>query len=83
VTTVINYVSAQHSRTLERSHGRSSSSLCGRSPPRWAGRRSRSERCRQEVIIERIIERAVSAWNFLVLSKTNYYDWVAIMHVML
>jgi hypothetical protein len=27
-----------------------------------------------EVIIERIIERAVSAWNFLVLSKTNYYD---------
>jgi uncharacterized membrane protein YgcG len=80
---VIDYVSVHHSRTLERSHGRSSSSLCGRSPPRWAGRRSRSERCRQEVIIERIIERAVSAWNFLILSKTNYYDWVAIMHVML
>jgi hypothetical protein len=36
-----------------------------------------------QVIIELVIERAASIGNFSVLMKTNYYDWAALMHVML
>jgi hypothetical protein len=77
---------AVHSRTPEsrRSHSRPLS----RSPPRWAERRSRTERHMSEVNIERVVERVAServapAGNFLVLTKTNYYDWAALMPVML
>jgi hypothetical protein len=57
----------------------------GRSPPRWARRRGRSERGRGEVVIERVVEKQVIAVadNFPILMKTNYYDWAALMRVML
>jgi hypothetical protein len=69
-------VPPKRSRTPERRRGRSPSGSCsrGRSPPRWAGRRGRNER---------VVERVAPAGNFLVLSKTNYYDWAALMRVML
>jgi hypothetical protein len=56
-----------------------------RSPLRWAQWRGRSERGRGEVIVERIIEKQVivAAGNFPILTKTNYYDWAALMRVML
>jgi hypothetical protein len=56
-----------------------------RSPLRWARWCGRSERGRGEVIVERIIEKqvVVAAGNFPILTKTNYYDWAALMHVML
>jgi hypothetical protein len=33
--------------------------------------------------VERVVERAALASNFLILSKTNYADWAAMMCVML
>jgi hypothetical protein len=71
--------SVEHSHTPERRHERSSSRSRGHSPPWWAGRCGRSKCRRSEVIVE----RAAPAGNFSVLTKTNYYDWAAIMHVML
>jgi hypothetical protein len=68
--------------SLTPEHRRPPSRSCGRSPPQWAGRRGRSER-QHEVIVERIVERAAPAGNFPVLTKTNYYNWAALMHVML
>jgi hypothetical protein len=35
------------------------------------------------VIVKRVVERATSARNFLVLMKMNYYDWATLMWVML
>jgi hypothetical protein len=70
------------SLTPERRRQRSPSRPRGRSPPRWEGWRSRSER-QPEVIVERIVEWAAPVRNFLVLMKTNYYDWAALMRVML
>jgi hypothetical protein len=64
-------------------HERSPSRMRGRSSPRWVGWHSRSERRRSEVVIKRIIKRAVPAGNFPFLTKTNYYDWAPLMHVML
>jgi hypothetical protein len=57
----------------------------GRSPPRWARRRGRSERSRGEVIVERVTEKQVvaAAGNFPILTKTSYYDWAALMRMML
>jgi hypothetical protein len=75
--------SMDHSHTLENRHERSPSRPRWCSPPRWVGWRNRSECRRSEVVIERIVERAALAGNFLLLSKTNYYDWVALMRVML
>jgi hypothetical protein len=70
------------SLTPERRRQRSPSRPRGWSPPRWAGWRGRSER-QPEVVVERIIERAAPVGNFPVLTKTNYYDWAALMRVML
>jgi hypothetical protein len=70
------------SLTPERRRQRSPSRPRGRSPPRWAGQRGRSER-QPEVIVERIVERAAPVGNFPVLTKTNYYDWAALMRMML
>jgi hypothetical protein len=77
---------AAHSRTPEsrRSHSRPLS----RSPPRWAEHRGRTERCTSEIVVERVVERVTServapVGNFPVLTKTNYYDWPALMRVML
>jgi hypothetical protein len=53
----------------------------GRSPPRWARRRGRSERGRGEVVVEKQVVEA--AGNFPILTKTNYYDWAALVRVML
>jgi hypothetical protein len=47
------------------------------------GRCGRSERCQSEVIVECVIERVALAKNFTVLTKMNYYDSAALMHVML
>jgi hypothetical protein len=75
-----------HSQTPEprRSHLRPLS----RSPPWWAERRGRSERRTSEIVVERVVERVTServspVGNFPVLMKTNYYDWAALMRVML
>jgi hypothetical protein len=51
-------------------------------------RRGRTERCTSEIVVERVMERVAServapAGNFPVLTKTNYYDWAALMRVML
>jgi hypothetical protein len=59
-----------------------------RSPPRWAERHSRIERRTSEIVVEWVVERVAServvpAGNFPVLTKTNYYDWAALMRVML
>jgi hypothetical protein len=77
---------AAHSRTPEsrRSHSRPLS----RSPPRWAERRGWSERRTSKIVVERVMERVTServapTGNFSVLTKTNYYDWAALMRVML
>jgi hypothetical protein len=75
-----------HSRTPE--SRRSRSRLLSRSPPRWAERRGQSERRTSEIVVERVVERVAServapVGNFLVLTKTNYYDWAALMCVML
>jgi hypothetical protein len=77
---------AAHSWTPE--SRRSRSRPLSRSPPRWAERRGRSERRTSEIIVERVVERVAServapAGNFLVLTKTNYSDWAALMRVML
>jgi hypothetical protein len=53
-----------------------------RQVPATVGWRSRSER-QPEAIVERIVEWAAPVGNFLVLMKTNYYDWAALMRVML
>jgi hypothetical protein len=66
----------------ERRRERSPSRPRGRSPPQWVGRRGRSER-QPEVVVERIVERAAPAGNFPVLMKTNYYEWAALMRLML
>jgi cyclopropane fatty-acyl-phospholipid synthase-like methyltransferase len=75
-----------HSLTPESRHSRSRP--LSRSPPRWAERRGRSERRTSEIVVERVVERVtseriVSAGNFPVLTKTNYYDWATLMRVML
>jgi hypothetical protein len=75
-----------HSRTLE--SRRSRSHPLSRSLPRWAERRGRSERRTSEIVVERVVKRVAServapARNFPVLTKTNYYDWAALMRVML
>jgi hypothetical protein len=75
-----------HSRTPE--SRRSRSRPLSRSPPRWAERRSRTERRTSEIVVERVVERVTSErvappGNFPVLTKTNYYDWAALMRVML
>jgi hypothetical protein len=72
---------AAHSRTPE--SRRSRSRPLSRSPPRWAERRGRSERRTSEIVIERVVERVTPVRNFPVLTKTNYYDCVALMRVML
>jgi hypothetical protein len=77
---------AVHSRTLE--SRRSRSRPLSRSPPRWVERRSRSERRTSEIVVERVVERVTSehvapAGNFSVLTKTNYYDWAALIRIML
>jgi hypothetical protein len=77
---------AAHSRTPE--SRRSRSRPLSRSPPRWAERRGRTERHTSEIVVERVVERVAServapAGNFSVLTKTNYYDWAALMRVML
>jgi hypothetical protein len=75
-----------HSRTPESrcSHSRPLS----RSPPRWAKHRARTERRTSEIVVERVVERVSSehvtpTGNFSVLTKTNYYNWAALMRVML
>jgi hypothetical protein len=77
---------AAHSRTPESrlSHSRPLS----RSPPRWAERRGQTEHRTSEIVVERVVERVTServtpAGNFPVSTKTNYYDWSALMRVML
>jgi hypothetical protein len=71
------------SHNPERRRERSLSRPRDQSPPRWAGRRGRSQR-RHEVVVERIVERAAPAGgNFPVLTKTNYYEWAALMRIML
>jgi hypothetical protein len=60
--------------TLEHRGNRSISRPQGHSPPRWVGRCGRTEQRRSEVIVERIVERAVPVGSFLVLTKLNYYD---------
>jgi hypothetical protein len=70
------------SLTPERRRERSLSRPRGRSPPRWAGRCGRSEQ-QPEVVVERIVEWAAPAGNFLVLTKRNYYEWAALMCLML
>jgi uncharacterized membrane protein YgcG len=77
---------AAHSRTPE--SRRSCSRPLSRSPPRWAEHRGRTERRTSEIVVERVVERVTServapAGNFLVLTKTNYYNWAALMCVML
>jgi hypothetical protein len=72
---------AAHSQTPE--PRRSRSCPLSRSPPRWAERRGRSGRRTSEIIVERVVERVAPGGNFPVLTKTNYYDWAALMHVML
>jgi hypothetical protein len=77
---------AAHSRTPE--SRRSRSRPLSRSPPWWAERRGRTERRTSEIVIERVVEcvtseRVAPAENFSVLIKTNYYDWAALMCVML
>jgi hypothetical protein len=77
---------AAHSRTPESM--RSRSRPLSRSPPRWAERCGRSERRTSEIVVERVVERVTServapAGNFPVLTKINYYDWTALMRVML
>jgi hypothetical protein len=52
------------------------------SPPRWAERHCRSGRRMSEIIIEQVVERVTPTGNFPVLTKTNYYDWAALIHVM-
>jgi hypothetical protein len=56
----------------------------GRSPPRWARWRG-SEHGHGEVIVERVVEKQVVAvaGKFPILTKTNYYNWAALMHMML
>jgi hypothetical protein len=51
---------------------------CGRSPPWWVGWHGRSDR-QHEIIVE---WEALTG-NFPVLMKINYYDWTALMRVML
>jgi hypothetical protein len=77
---------AAHSRTPESRCSRSRP--LSRSLPRWAERRGRSERRTSEIVVERVVKRVASkrvapARNFPVLTKTNYYDWAALMRVML
>jgi hypothetical protein len=77
---------AAHSRTPE--SRRSRSRPLSRSPPRWVEHCGWSERRTSKIVVERVMERVTServapAGNFLVLTKTNYYDWAALMHVML
>jgi hypothetical protein len=77
---------AVHSQTPE--SRRSCSRPLSRSPPRWAEHHGRSECRMSEIVVERVVERVVServapAGNFSVLTKTNYYDWAALMRVML
>jgi hypothetical protein len=67
------------SRTPERRCDRSPSRPHSRWPPRWVGRCGRSERRWSEVVVEGV----APAGNFPVLTKSNYYDWAALMHVML
>jgi hypothetical protein len=57
----------------------------GRSPPRWARWRGRSEHGHGEVIVERVVEKQVVAvaGKFPILTKTNYYNWAALMRMML
>jgi hypothetical protein len=75
-----------HSRTPE--SRRSRSRPLTRSLPRWVELRGRTERRMSEIVVERVVERVTSehvapAENFPVLTKTNYYDWAALMRVML
>jgi hypothetical protein len=77
---------AAHSRTPE--SRRSRSCPLTRPPPWWAERRGRTECRTYEIVVEWVMERDVServapAENFPVLTKTNYYDWAALMRVML
>jgi hypothetical protein len=77
---------AVHSRTPESRCSRSRP--LSRSPRRWAERHGRSERRTSEIVVERVmervaLERVAPAGNFPVLTKTNYYDWAALMRVML
>jgi hypothetical protein len=77
---------AAHSQTPE--SRRSRSRPLSRSPPWWVECRGRSERRTSEIVVERVMERVASeqvvpAGNFPMLTKTNYYDWAALMHVML
>jgi hypothetical protein len=67
---------------------RSRSRPLSRSPPRRAERRGWTERRTFEIVIERVmervaLERVAPVGNFPVLTKTNYYDWAALMRVML
>jgi hypothetical protein len=75
-----------HSRTPE--SRRSRSRPLTRSPPRWAEHHGWTERHTSEIVVERVVERVAleciaPAGNFPVLTKTNYYDWAALMRIML
>jgi hypothetical protein len=74
--------SPDHSCTPERTRERSLLRSRRCSPPQWMGQCSRSECRKSEVAIERIVEQDTPVGNFLVLTKINYYDWAALMHVM-
>jgi uncharacterized membrane protein YgcG len=70
-----------HSRTPE--PRRSRSCPLSRSSARWVECHGRSGCHTSEIIVERVVERVAPAGNFPVLTKTNYYDWAALMRVML
>jgi hypothetical protein len=72
---------AAHSWTPE--SRRSRSRPLSRSPPRWTEHHGRSGHRTSEIVVERVVERVAPAGNFPVLTKTNYYDWAALMRIML
>jgi hypothetical protein len=54
----------------------------GRLPPsRWGTRRNRGGR--YERVVEQVVERMAPLGNYPMLAKTNYFDWAALMKVML
>jgi hypothetical protein len=73
---------AAHSWTPESRCSRSRP--LSRSSPRWVERRGQTERCTSEIVVERVVKRVTSEriappGNFPVFTKTNYYDWAALM----
>jgi hypothetical protein len=70
---------SDRSCTLEHRRSRTLS----HSPPRWVGRRGKSERQVLKGVVEWVVEHAAPVGNFPVLTKMNYYDWAALMRMML